>query len=323
MAGVSRDRETSLPGPDSKAGGIDLMLAGNLLVDDVVFRDGRTRFGEAGGAMLYAALGASLWGVRVGVVSVVGIDYPAAALAALESHGIDLRGVRRLDGPGLRTWLLYEDHGRQVVHQRGRPTHVEVSPAPGQIPDDYASARAVHLAPMPLACQRELVRHLAHRPGLLLSLDPHEPVTEDCLADWLEILADADGFFPGEDELAWRRWGSDPLTILRRLQTRRLKWVALKRGAGGGLLCELPSGRGRPWSAIDGAAVDCTGAGDAFAGGFIAGLLAGGDLESALQQGQISASFAIEDWGPRGLLAASPERAAERRHQRLGSRSRS
>ena len=40
----------------------DLVVLGNLLVDDLVFQDGRTRMGEPGGAVLYAALGAALWG---------------------------------------------------------------------------------------------------------------------------------------------------------------------------------------------------------------------------------------------------------------------
>ena len=40
----------------------DLVVLGNLLVDDMVFPDGRTRKAEPGGATLYAALGASLWG---------------------------------------------------------------------------------------------------------------------------------------------------------------------------------------------------------------------------------------------------------------------
>jgi len=39
----------------------DLVVLGNLLVDDMVFPDGRTRMAEPGGATLYAALGASLW----------------------------------------------------------------------------------------------------------------------------------------------------------------------------------------------------------------------------------------------------------------------
>jgi hypothetical protein len=39
----------------------DRIVLGNLLVDDMVFPDGRTRMAEPGGATLYAALGASLW----------------------------------------------------------------------------------------------------------------------------------------------------------------------------------------------------------------------------------------------------------------------
>src|SRR5213595_1676520 len=86
----------------------DLVLLGNLLVDDVVFADGRTRMGQPGGAMLYAALAASLWGVRTGCVSLRGDDYPAAALEALRQRDVSLDGIHPLHGDGVRTWLLYE-----------------------------------------------------------------------------------------------------------------------------------------------------------------------------------------------------------------------
>jgi 23S rRNA (uracil1939-C5)-methyltransferase len=58
--------------------------------------------------------------------------------------------------------------------------------------------------------------------------------------------------------------------------------------------------------------VDATGAGDAFAGGFLAGLVTHGDVGRSLEQGIVSASFAIEDWGGRGLMAATLAAAAER-----------
>ena len=74
----------------------DLVLLGNLLVDDVVFADGRTRMGEPGGAMLYAAHAAALWGACVGCVSLQGDDYPAAALEALRARGVLLDGVHPL-----------------------------------------------------------------------------------------------------------------------------------------------------------------------------------------------------------------------------------
>ena len=41
-----------------------LVLLGNLLVDDIVLADGRTLLGEPGGALLHAALAASLWDAR-------------------------------------------------------------------------------------------------------------------------------------------------------------------------------------------------------------------------------------------------------------------
>ena len=63
-----------------------------------------------------------------------------------------------------------------------------------------------------------------------------------------------------------------------------------------------------------------TGAGDAFAGGFLAGLLAGADLEVALDQAIISASFALEDWAAHGLLAATSEQAEKRRREWLDAR---
>ena len=74
----------------------DLVVLGNLLVDDMVFPDGRTRMSEPGGATLYAALGASLWGVATGVASVRGDDYPDSALEALAARGVDLSGARPL-----------------------------------------------------------------------------------------------------------------------------------------------------------------------------------------------------------------------------------
>ena len=53
----------------------DLVVLGNLMVDDLVFGDGSTRMAEPGGAAIYAALGASLWGLDVGVVSIVGTSF--------------------------------------------------------------------------------------------------------------------------------------------------------------------------------------------------------------------------------------------------------
>ena len=96
-----------------------IVLLGNLLVDDVVFADGTTRMGQPGGALLYGALGATVWESRPGLVSVLGDDYPAQVLEQLQQRGVDLTGVHPLGRPGVRTWLLYEGHARRLVHRLG------------------------------------------------------------------------------------------------------------------------------------------------------------------------------------------------------------
>ena len=300
---------------------LDLVIAGNLLVDDIVYTDGRTRMGEAGGAALYAALAASLWGAKVGVASVRGEDYPIAAFDTLAARGVDLEGVRALEAPGVRTWLLYEEGHRRVIHRLGTPSHAEVSPRPEDLPAQYREARAIHIAPMPLAIQSALIGALAPRRETALSLDPHEPIREDNLAAWNAVLASVDLLFVSEDELLLPAATLDPRGALRSLAGAggRLRFVAFKRGRQGGLLYDARERAFIEWPPVPRLSGDPTGAGDAFAGGFLAAIVAGRPLEIALDQAIVSASFALEDWGAHGLLEATRAEAERRLREWLGS----
>jgi cytidine kinase len=295
----------------------DLVVLGNLLVDDLVFPDGRTRMAQPGGAALYASLGASLFGVSTGLSSVKGTDYPRAALEALSARGVDLAGLREMDGPGLRTWLLYEGRRRQVIHRLDGPMHAEVSPEPEQMPATWREARAFHLAPMPFDVQRRLLVALAGRTGARLSLDPYAIVREDTLASWRQLLAGVDALFLSEDDLELSGTADEPQAALRRLAgaqppPSRLRLALLKRGARGGVLYDVREDRFTEWAPKAGRVVDPTGAGDAFAGGFLAAWLRGEAIGRALQTGVVAASFAIEDWGAARILAATAEEAADR-----------
>ena len=300
----------------------DLVVAGNLLIDDIVLPDGTTLMGEPGGAVLYSALAATLWGARVGVLSVRGADYPDAALDALTVRGVDLAGVRAFSAPGLRTWLLYERFGRRVVHQLGGPSHEEVSPVAGDLPPAWRTAAAVHVAPMPFAVQAPLVRALCpSMPSALFSIDPHEPVADATLAGWRALLASVGAVFVSEDELRLGGTGTDPMAVLHQLGHGALIGVAAVRlGARGGCLIEFRAGAhdAYEWRGWCGSVVDTTGAGDAFAAAFMVGRVRGEPIERCCAMGIVSASFAIEERGIAGLLAATPEEAA-RRLAALGS----
>ena len=281
---------------------VDLVVLGNLLVDDVVLPDGRTRMAEPGGAALYAALGARLWGVRVGIVSVRGDEYPADALDLMARRGVALDGVRPLGRPGLRTWLLYEGARRHLVHRLEGPTHAEVSPLPDSIPPDWRETRAFHLCPMPIEVQAALVEAL---PGRFLSLDPYLLLRPDTLESFRGILPRVDALFLSEDEMEL-----PGVEDLRALAGGRLATIVFKRGARGGTL--FTGLRALSWEPRAAEVVDSTGAGDAFAAGVLAGWLRGEPHEGALQRGIVGASFAIEDWGPAGIFRATPDAAEAR-----------
>jgi sugar/nucleoside kinase (ribokinase family) len=298
----------------------EIVLLGNLLVDDVVLADGTTRMGQPGGALLYCALGATLWASRPGLVSVVGDDYPAEALERLQRLGVDLAGMHRLGRSGVRTWLLYEGQARRLIHRLGCPTHEEVSPLPARIPAAWRAAHAFHLAPMPLEVQRQLLTAVRGHSPAFVSVDPHLPVTEETLDEWREALADADAFFPGEDELQLEGVQDDPGGALRRLVNGRLRFVVFKRGARGGILYDAHHERFYAWNAGAARVVDQTGAGDAFGVGLILAHLDGLPIEACLQRAVVTASFAVEAWGPEALFTATRADVEARLRQWYGER---
>lgn len=318
---MSENESATDPAPTHAHTAPDLVVIGNMLMDDVVFPDGRTRMKEPGGASLYVALAAALWEARVGIVSVRGTDYPPAALAALERRGVDLSGVRVLDGPGLRTWLLYEEGRRRVVHRLGQLSHLDASPEKSDIPTHCLDARAFHLAPMPIERQLELVKALAPRKEVGISLDPYEVLREDNLTQWRPILEQIDLLFISEDELLLDEVEENPKDALRRLAGGRLRFVAFKRSARGGILYDAREGAFTEWPPVPRLTGDPTGAGDAFAGGFLAAVLQGGNIEDALDKATIAVSFALEDWGAGGLVEARTDDAKRRMREWLGSKS--
>lgn len=291
----------------------DLVLLGNLLVDDIVYADGSTRIAQPGGAMLYSSLAATLWGACAGCVSVQGDDYPDSMLAELRERGVLLDGIRRLGANGIRTWLLYENHLRRVIHRLGCPSHEDVSPVPDDVPLAWRRARAFHLAPMPLATQQELVHAIrgweSPESPAFISVDPYVLVTPETLAPWRELLAHVDAFFPSEDELLLPGASDEPARVLASLACGRLRYVFSKRGAAGGVLYDAQTQALHEWPALTPAFVEPTGAGDAFMAGFVTATLSGLTTDDALRRGAVTAGFAIAGAGPAGLLDATRARA--------------
>ncbi|HYT30014.1 MAG TPA: carbohydrate kinase family protein, partial [Actinomycetota bacterium] len=258
-----------------------VVVIGNLTLDDVVLPTGVTRMGAAGGNTIYAALGARMWEPRVGVVTRRGEDFPLDHLATLRTLGIGTDGVVDIDGPTVRNWVIYEEDGRRTWVFRTPPGRSEeVAVHPDDLPSGWLladPAPVVHVAAMPLEAAERLVEHLrgAERPTTI-TLDTQEDWGRDVSDRVLALAAKVHAFLPSREELATLAGATELADGLDALAGLPTPVVVVKMGAEGCVVRER--GDGVTYTEVGvspGPVVDVTGAGDAFCGGFAAGLAAG------------------------------------------------
>ena len=143
---MSETRQALKPGAAPQEGsGPEVVVIGNLTIDDVVHANGETTMASPGGNTIHTAIGARIWGVSVGVVARVGADFPAAALDRLREAGIDTLGLHPIAGPTVRNWVVYEEDGRRTWVYRTAPERsLEVAPGPEDLPAEWTSPHGAY-----------------------------------------------------------------------------------------------------------------------------------------------------------------------------------
>lgn len=301
--------------PTPAAGTRRVLVIGNLTIDDIVRSDGTVRMASPGGNAVYAVLAARLWNPATGIVTRRGDDLPAAVLDTLDRLEVDISGVRTVDGPTVRNWVVYEEDGRRRwLYRTPAERSLQVAVRPGDIPESWLRgdpAPVIHIAAMPLSAAAELVEHIrAHAPGALITLDTHEDWAGDPAV--VELAARTDVFVPSREELAALVGYDDPARAAAELRRQGVRAVVVKLGAEGALI----DGEGLPGIERVGAypadAVDTTGAGDTFCGAMAAALGAGLSLPEAVRRGAATAAWAVEEFGSLALAQLDPETARRR-----------
>lgn len=298
---------------------MSIIVVGGMTLDDLVLPGGEVHRRVPGGNALYCALGARLWGVRVEVVSFVGVDYPAEVLLQLQSAGIGIAHLAMLDTPSIRLWILYEEDGRRQIHlQHGSATLAPIETIASAAIDKLLATDApdaAHVAALPVSVQRTVASAFtaARIPFTLDSLEAMGSVGGD-LQDYLQgaDLAPT-AFLPSRDEfdllfgevgsLAFRAWASRTSTST----------LVIKDGRDGSLVSSPPLHPGKRLPALECDVIDPTGAGDAYCGGFAAGMSLGRPAMECAAMGTVSASLVVEQVGARGLFDATPRDVQQRR----------
>jgi sugar/nucleoside kinase (ribokinase family) len=288
---------------------IDFVAFG-IIVDDIVFPQGYTRMGVLGGGGpqtawgMAAALGS---GVRVGLVAGVGRDLDYNALTPLRAAGINLDGVRITDQPTPRAWQVMEFDGRrtQVFRVPGTSLGTQLARRWDVLPESYRAARSFHWGFHPgeggsLAFARELSEK-----GRRVCLEPFKPPDHPLDENTVRTMLTACEVFSPNWLEASRLVDSDGCrTLLERFRAFGCRILALRRGADGADVWNLPDGRGVHVPAVQTTVVDVVGAGNAFCGALIARL--DENLAEAACHASTAASYMIEQVG---LPAALPDLA--------------
>jgi sugar/nucleoside kinase (ribokinase family) len=181
---------------------------------------------------------------------------------------------------------------------------------PNDIPPEYADATAAHFCPIDFLTHSLLPGMLRQGQIQTITIDPSAGYMNKAFFDDIsQVIAGITAFLPSEEEVYSLFEGRtrDLKVIAETLAAYGCEYVVIKRGENGILLFEQVSRTFWEIPAYPVQVVDPTGAGDAFCGGFIAGLRLKYDPLEAALYGSVSASFKIQGSGPFFSMDALPE----------------
>lgn len=288
-----------------------VLVVGNLTIDDVVLPTGETRMAMLGGNSVHAATAVVTAHARAALVARRGQDFPSGALTALGNAGVDVAGLVDIAGPTVRNWVIYEEDGsRRWLYRTPPERSAQVAPEPEDLPASALRlATVVHVAAMPLGHAERIVARVRRiAPETVITLDTHETWEADVAGRVLDLARSVGLFVPSLEELSELVGVADPADGMAALVQAGVSRAVVKAGSDGAYLLE--GGRISHVPALEVAAVDATGAGDAFCGGLAAGLARGMPALAAVGLGAAVAGAAITGSGSLRLLEQRIDRAA-------------
>ena len=284
----------------SGCGCAQVACIGHVTLDDVVLSSGRTAMGQIGGAAVFAAAGAHVAGAQPTLVAKTGEGFPDRLRVKLTEFG-----MRMVDGGGepghLAQWVLYEaDGSRQFILHPHSADHLRSAPTPESVRTERLPS-AAHLAPMPVAVQAAWLDALSAGPGQV-TLDTADVFVRCSTPDLLALLPRLTAFLPSELEARMLHGSNDMTRAAHDLRALGPAIVAVKLGAEGSVVAVAGEEFHVPALAVD--VADVTGAGDAYCGGFAAGLSCGASARRAAAIATTAAAVIVQEFG---ALSPLPE----------------
>ncbi len=272
-----------------------LAIVGTVALDSI-----ETPLGKGdeilGGSAVYSCIGASLF-TKVGISAVIGKDFPASHADLLRKFGVDTSGLETADGETFRWKGRYDKN-------LGDPETVSVNlnvfeNFKPNLPENLKSAEFVFLANMDPVTQMDVLKQI--KSPRVVACDTMNFWIENSMQDLLKTLQMVDILIINQSEALSLSGEKSVHASARAIMKMGPRTVVIKKGESG---CIMFSENGifhSPAYPVE-RAVDPTGAGDTFAGGFMGYLTENGadkheNLKKAVLHGCVLASFTVEKLG--------------------------
>ncbi|WEJ58869.1 PfkB family carbohydrate kinase [Devosia sp. FJ2-5-3] len=293
-----------------------VLVVGDVMTDIIVKPEGPIVMGSDRRAQIRTRPGGSganqaVWLGAAGAEVVFAARVGASDVDNLGRHFRELGVTPALSGDadlpsGVLVTIVAPDGERSFLTDRGANLNLGADDLPPALLDGvgFVMVSGYSLfAPGPRTAVQALMAQ-ARRRGIASGIDPAsvgflEDVGAQNFRDWIGPL---DWIFANEDE-AKTLTGSGDLATQMRVLGEQFEHVVIKRGRLGAALGGR-DGISHQQAAPKVRVVDSTGAGDAFAGGFVAGLVRGASMDQCLAAGIAQGAAAVQTIGGQPVQAA-------------------
>ncbi|PYM38449.1 MAG: sugar kinase [Candidatus Rokuibacteriota bacterium] len=281
----------------------DLAVVGSVALDSVTTPFGKVRE-VLGGSATYFSYAASFF-TTVRLVATVGDDFPEEHLRLLKERGVDVTGLQTSRG---RTFRWVGEYGFDLNEARTIDTQLNVfADFKPLLPSSLKKTPFLFLANIAPELQLDVLRQM-ERPQLT-ALDTMNFWIQGRREALLRVLAEVDVLLVNDGEA--RQLVKEPNLIKAAREILKLgpRTVVVKRGEYGAVMVSNGQFFFVPAYPLE-SVFDPTGAGDAFAGGFMGYIAAQGVVDQAtvrraIVYGSVMASFTVEDFSLNRLARLS------------------
>ena len=278
-----------------------------LAVGTVAFDEIITPFGQTGkilgGSASYISMAAKMLTDQVGIVSVIGEDFPDDYLQKFKDRHIDISGIEKLKGEKTFYWKgkYHNDLNRRDTLVTEVNALAHFNPI---VPDTFKDAEFLMLGNLHPVLQQSVIDQMSKRPKLI-ALDTMNFWMNTAWDDLMIVLKNIDILIINDEEARQLSKDYSLVRAAKTIQAMGPKYLIIKKGEHGALLFHGQNIFFAPALPLEDV-FDPTGAGDTFAGGFIGRLAKMEDIgfnamKNAVICGSNLASFTVEKFGTERL----------------------